>query len=64
MKPWIVRYRGGGRHRFTVTFRGLRALLASKKNLPNLKRLYLKGTRISRAQKAQLAKLRRGLEVK
>ena len=64
VKSWVVRYRGGGKHRFTVSFAGLRNLLASKQNLPALKRLMLKSTTISKAQKVQLAKLRPGLVVK
>lgn len=61
---WIVRYRGGGRARFTVSFAGLRTLLASRDNLPNLKRLVLRKTKLSRQQKDLLAKLRPGLQVR
>jgi hypothetical protein len=64
VEPWIVKYRGGGAHRFTVTFDGLKNLLTPKENLPNLKRLLLKKTSITAAQKDELAKLRPGLEVK
>ena len=63
-KGWIVDYRGGGRCRFTVTFDGLRRLLANKQNLPNLQRLLLTDTSFTRPQKVQLAELRPGLEVK
>lgn len=62
-EDWIVKYRGGGRCRFTVSFNGLRRLLASKGSLPNLKRLVLRKTKFSKEQKAQLAKLRPGLKV-
>jgi len=64
VRPWIPRYRGGGKHRFTVSFPGLKRLLASKRHLPNLKRLFLKSTGFSREQKRELAKLRPGLVVK
>ena len=39
---WVVKYRGGGLHKFTVSFAGLKSLLASKDALPNLKRLTLR----------------------
>ena len=73
---WVVKYRGGGMHRFTVSFAGLRRLLGSEDALPNLKRLTLRRTLprgvkpvvkagpFSKAQKAELAKLRPGLEVR
>ena len=60
---WIVKRRGGATCRFTVTFDGLRRLLASKENLPNLKRLVLRKTSFSREQKVELAKFKPGLEV-
>ncbi len=60
---WIVKYRGGGRCRFTVSFRGLKLLLSSEKALPNLKKLALRKTTFSKQQKAELAKLRPGLNV-
>ena len=63
-KGWIVEYRGGGRCRFTVSYAGLRKLLTTRDALPNLKRLILTDTRISNQQKQQLAKLRRGLQVR
>ena len=73
---WVVKYRGGGRHHFTVSFAGLRRLLASRGALPNLKRLTLrrnlprwvkpvvKAQAFSKAQKARLARLRPGLRVR
>jgi len=73
---WAVEYRGGGRANFTVTYAGLRSLLADTRSLPNLKRLILTDPnirpalltpttfRFSKAQKAELAKLRPGLEVR
>jgi hypothetical protein len=60
---WIVKRRGGSQCRFTVTYDGLSRLLASKENLPNLKRLVLRKTAFSKEQKAELAKLKPGLEV-
>lgn len=63
-KGWIVEYRGGGRCRFTVSYAGLRKLLAARDALPNLKRLFLRDTGISERQKRQLAALRRGLQVR
>ena len=62
-KGWIVEYRGGGRCRFTVTYDGLATLLAYRGSLPKLKRLRLKDTQISEAQKRQLGALRPGLKV-
>jgi hypothetical protein len=73
---WVVRYRGGGQHRFTVSFAGLKSLLVSKDALRNLKRLTLrrnlprwvkpvvKAEPFSKAQKAELARLRPGLQVR
>ena len=69
---WIVKYRGGGRHRFTVSFSGLRKLLASRGSLPNLRRLVLRRGRrslskreiLSSRQRAELVKLRPGLAVR
>ncbi len=69
---WVVRYRGGGRHDFTVSFAGLRKLLSSPANLPNLKTLTVqRGKRslleqdiLTRSQKSELAALRPGLEVR
>jgi hypothetical protein len=73
---WVVKRQGGGEHHFTVSFAGLRSLIASKDALPNLKRLKLtrnlprwvkpavKSKPFSKAQKAELARLRPGLEVK
>jgi hypothetical protein len=61
---WIVRYRGGGKAKFTVTASGLRQLLRSRRNLPNLKRLLLANTQFTSKEKRALAKLRPGLVVK
>ena len=75
---WVIKYRGGGQHRFTVSFAGLKSLLASRGSLPNLKRLIVrrganlrgggkpvtKAELLTDAQRAQLAKLRPGLQVK
>lgn len=74
---WAIEYRGGGHANFTVTYAGLRALLADERNLPNLKRLTLTTDpkirrdlltptqfTFTKAQKAELAKLRPGLEVR
>lgn len=76
MAEWVIKYRGGGQHHFTVSFAGLRSLIASEDALPNLKRLTLrrnlpgwakpvvKVESFSKAQKAELAKLRPGLQVR
>jgi hypothetical protein len=73
---WVVKRRGGGEQQFTVSFASLKSLIASKDALPNLKRLRLsrnlpgwvrpavKAEPFSKAQKAELAQLRPGLEVK
>ena len=69
---WVIRRRGGGKHRFTVSFDGLKRLLADKDTLPNLRRLIvgksrrslLKGEILSKSQKAALARLRPGLKVR
>jgi hypothetical protein len=69
---WVVRYRGGGRHNFTVSFAGLKDLLETRENLPNLKRLTVqrhprslrKDEILTKSQKAELARLRPGLEVR
>lgn len=69
---WVVRYRGGGRHDFAVTFAGLKDLLSARENLPNLKRLIVQKHRrslrkdeiLTKSQKAELARLRPGLEVR
>lgn len=61
---WIVEYRGGGHCRFTVSYAGLQALLTYQGSLPNLKRLVLRKTQFSDAQKQALASLRPGLEVR
>jgi hypothetical protein len=55
---------GRDRCRFTVTYGGLRRLLASKESLPLLKRLLLTDTAVTKEQKVQAADLRPGLEVK
>ena len=54
---WIVEYRGGGHCRFTVSYAGLQALLTYQGSLPNLKRLVLRKTQFSDAQKQALASL-------
>ncbi len=72
---WAIEYRGGGRANFTVTFAGLRALLADKRNMPNLKRLILTSAiqpnlltpaalKLSPREKDELVRLRPGLEVR
>ncbi|MCG3179142.1 MAG: hypothetical protein BIFFINMI_01473 [Phycisphaerae bacterium] len=73
---WAIEYRGGGHAKFTVTLAGLRALIADRKNMPHLKRLILTDPKIranlltpasltvTKAQKAELAQLRPGLEVR
>jgi hypothetical protein len=74
---WAIEYRGGGRASFTVTYAGLRNLLADRQNLPNLKRLILGNDpkirqdlltpstfKVSQKEKDDLAKLRPGLEVR
>jgi hypothetical protein len=74
---WAIKYRGGGHANFTVTYAGLRSLLAPKENLPNLKRLILatdpkvraslltpSSLKITAQQEQQLAELRPGLEVR
>jgi hypothetical protein len=73
---WAIEYRGGGRANWTVTFAGIRSLLADKANLPNLKRLILTDPNIRPAlltpgafklspkEREQLTRLRPGLEVR
>ncbi len=74
---WAIEYRGGGRARFTVTYAGLRALLANRRNLPNLKRLIVTTDpkirrslltpstfKLSKRQKDELSRLRPGLRVR
>jgi hypothetical protein len=73
---WAVEYRGGGQAKSTVTYAGLRTLIADKQNLPNLKRLILTdpniraalltpvSLKLSQKEKDELAKLRPGLEVR
>ena len=61
---WIVTYRGGGHCSFTVSYAGLQALLTHQGSLPNLKRLILRKTSFSDAEKQALARLRPGLEVR
>ena len=63
-KGWIIEYRGGGRCRFTVAALGLARLLNTPGSLPNLKRLILRDTNISKEDKQRLAALRPGLEVR
>jgi len=63
-KGWIIEYRGGGRCRFTVTALGLARLLNTPGSLPNLRRLILRDTEISKEDKQRLAALRPGLEVR
>jgi hypothetical protein len=41
---WAIEYRGGGHAKFTVTYAGLHALLADKRNLPKLNRLIVAST--------------------